>query len=188
MSPPDPRLPPLDPEALTDAQRRVYDAIMSGPRGAIHGPFQAWLAAPEFADKAQRLGQYARFDSSLSPELSELAILATAKAFRSEFEWWAHERLALEAGVSQDVVDAIQEGRDPPFENETARVVFETATELQEARRLSDVAFARAKAALGDRGLVDLIGICGYYCLVSLTLNAYEVPRPDGRRLFDDAD
>lgn len=181
-----PRLPPLDPGALTDDQRRVYDAIMAGPRGAIHGPFQAWLASPGLADRAQKLGQYARFDSVLPPALSELAILATAKAFRSEFEWWAHEQLAREAGISQSVIDAILEGREPPFEDETARIVFETATELQAQKRLSDATFARATAALGEQGLVDLVGICGYYCLVSLTLNVYEVERPDGRRLFDD--
>lgn len=180
-----PRLPELPVEEMTPEQRRIHDAIAHGPRGSIGGPFLAWLRNPKFADAAQQLGQYCRFHTVLSRELAEIVILVTAVHYRAEFEWWIHRRLAEEAGVSEQVIEAILAGKEPEFADESARMVWQTARALNERHRLSDAEFAEAQKVLGENGLLDVVGLCGYYALVSLTLNAYEVPVPDGSTVFD---
>src|SRR5215207_10529419 len=105
-----PRLSPLDLNKLTPEQKKVADAIVAGPRGGLRGPFEPWLRSPGLADRAQKLGEFCRFNSSLPPVLSELAILVTAKHWRAQFEWWAHARLAAGAGVEDDVIETIRLG------------------------------------------------------------------------------
>ena len=99
------RFPPLDPAAMSPEQKRVADAIASGPRGGLRGPFQAWLRSPELADRLQRVGEYLRFSSSLPPRLNEFAILITARAWNAKYEWYAHYPLALQAGLKAGVAD-----------------------------------------------------------------------------------
>ena len=178
------RLSPLDPAAMTDAQRTMRDEILTGARGSLSGPFDAWLRSPGLGLHAQRLGAYLRFDSALPPELSELAILCVARHWRSEFEWFAHAEAAREAGVAEAVIIAIFEQREPDLSEPRAKIVYGVAQEMLQSRTLSTATHDRAHAALGEQGLVDLVGILGYYCLVSLTLNAFDVARPDGERLF----
>jgi 4-carboxymuconolactone decarboxylase len=167
-------------EELSPEQQTAWDGIVSGPRGRVSGPFNVLLLSPALAEKAQRLGQFARYDSSLPPRLSELAILVTGRYWSAQYEWFAHRRLALEAGVSEDVVNAIRDGMAPDFDKEDERVVYNFATTLHRDKRVSDAVFEATKAVLGERGLVDLIGICGYYTLISMTLNAFRVPLPEG--------
>src|SRR5690348_14800030 len=107
------RFPPLAPEAMSPAQRHVAEAIASGPRGGLRGPFQAWLRSPELADRLQKVGEYLRFSSSVPRRLNELAILITARTWDAEFEWWAHHQLALEAGLAHAVAADIAAGRRP---------------------------------------------------------------------------
>lgn len=171
-------------EDMTEAQKKVHDAIVSGPRGTVRGPFLPWMANPEMAMAGQKLGEYFRFNTSLTRDLAEIAILVTGAHYRAEFEWWAHSRMAHEAGVSTDVTDAIRDGKEPVFDTVAAKTVYETARALNQNHRLSDDAFAHARQILGEAGLVDVIGLCGYYALVSLTLNAYEMPTPDGSTAF----
>ena len=178
------RLPELDPEAMTVAQRRVYETILAGPRGRVEGPHKAWLHSPELADPAQRLGAYVRFGSHLPPRLSELAILVTAKHYEAEFEWYAHVRFAHEAGIPEAVTEAIRKGEEPALEDDESRVVYRVAVELNRDRRLSDATFEEAVSVLGMPALVDLIAAVGYYALVSLTLNAFEIETPDGSSAF----
>jgi 4-carboxymuconolactone decarboxylase len=182
------RLPDLPPEEMTPEQRRVYDAIVSGPRGSVRGPFPAWLRNPEFADAAQKLGEYCRFRTTLSRDLAEIAICVTAAHYRAEFEWWAHSRMAHEAGVPEHVTKAIRTGHQPEFDNDRPRAVWRVAKALNERHRLTDAEFTEARTVLGEQGLVDVVGLCGYYALVSLTLNTFEVPVPDGSRAFDPVD
>jgi len=177
-------MPPY--ERMTEAQKEVHDAIVSGPRGSIQGPFLAWLQAPGMAMRAQELGAYFRFGTSLPRDLAEIAILVTGAHYRAEFEWWAHARFARDEGVPDDVIEAIRVGREPIFETVRAKCVYETARALNLRHRLSDEEFELAKKVLGEEGLMDTIGLCGYYALVSLTLNAYEVATPDGSRAFPD--
>lgn len=174
------RLPPLSDEALSPEQREIRDAIAAGPRGGARGPFPALLRSPELAKRAAHLGEFLRFNTSLPPRLSELAILVTARAWTAQFEWYAHAKLALKGGLDPKIVDAIAERRDPPFEKDDERIVFTFCHELHATHGVSDETYERTKAAVGERGLVELIGLCGYYVMVAMTLNVAQVPLPEG--------
>lgn len=178
------RLPELRPEEMTPEQRRVYDAIVAGPRGRVEAPHRAWLYAPELADLAQQLGAYCRFGSRLPARLREIAILVTGAHYRAEYEWYAHVRIAHEAGVPPGVTEAIRRGETPRLDDPAERIGHRVALELNRDHRLSQATFDEAVALLGLPALVDLVGAVGYYGLVSLTLNAFEVPTPDGSAAF----
>ena len=178
------RLPDLRDEDMTADQKRVRDEIAAGPRGKVVGPLRVWLHSPGLAEHAQKLGAYARYHSTLPPELSELAILVTARHWRAAFEWSAHVGPARAAGSPEAAIEAIRTGAEPAFEDAKSRAVYTVARKLHETRGLSDATYADAEAALGRQGLVDLVGILGYYTLVAMTLNAFAVPTPDGSRPF----
>jgi 4-carboxymuconolactone decarboxylase len=175
-----PRFPDIDEAALTRRQREVYDRIVAGPRGEVVGPLRVWLHSPDLADRAQALGQFARYDTVLPPVLSELAILVTARIWSSGFEWTHHAPIAAGAGLSAEVIGAIGRGVRPVFGEPDQQAVFDAAVELHRDRTLSDATHDRALAALGRKGLVDLVGICGYYTLISMTINAFGVTDGDG--------
>ena len=174
------RLPKIDPTTLTDEQKPVYDRIASGPRGVVRGPLAVWLRRPGLAARAEDLGTYCRYDSSLNKQLSELAILVTARAWGSEFEWFAHKKHALDAGVSLDIVEAIRTTQMPPITDPEQRVVYEVASAICHHRKLHKALYASAIEVLGEGRLIDLIGVLGYYSLVSMTINAFEVDVPEG--------
>jgi len=175
-----PRLAPLDLNALTPEQKTVADAIMSGPRGGLRGPFEPWLRSPGLADHAQKLGEHVRFGTSLPRDLSELAIILTGKRWKAQFEFWAHARLAKEAGLDEAIIEAVRLGTPPPFTREEERTVHDFVTEYFATNRVSKATYDRALAAFGERGVVDLIGTVGYYGLVSMTLNIFEIALPEG--------
>jgi 4-carboxymuconolactone decarboxylase len=175
-----PRFPPLTPAQMTPEQRKVADAIASGPRGGLRGPFQAWLRSPELGDRLQKVGEYLRFSSAVPRRLNELAILITARAWDAQFEWYAHHRLALEAGLDPAVAADIAEGRRPASMRADEAVVYDFCTELRATRRVGDATLAAALELLGEHGVVDLIAVSGYYDTVSMTLNVAEVALPDG--------
>ena len=177
------RHPHLDEDALTPEQARVFERIASGPRGRVVGPLRVWLQSPGLADRAQALGQFARYDSALEPKLSELAILVTARIWSSGFEWTHHAPLAIEAGLSAEAVDAIAHARRPVLEDARERAVFDFSVQLHRDRRVGDATFDAAHEALGQTGCVDLVGICGYYTLISMTINAFDVPDGEGPAL-----
>ncbi len=178
-----PRLPDLDPANLTPAQQPVYDAIVAGPRGEVVGPLRIWLTSPDMAVLAQALGQYARYDSVLPMALSELAILVTGRIWSSGFEWAHHAPLAIGAGISAAAVDRIAQGLRPDLTDPAQQAVFDFAVELHRDRQVQDSTYAAAQAALGDQGVVDLVAICGYYTLISMTINAFHVPDGQGPKL-----
>jgi 4-carboxymuconolactone decarboxylase len=165
---------------MTEAQRKVADEITSGPRGGLRGPFQAWLRSPELADRLQKLGEHLRFNSSLPRRLNEFAILITARAWDAQFEWFAHHRLALEAGLKPQIAADLAEGRRPAGMADDEAAVFDFCTQLRAQRRVDDATLQRATSLLGEQGVVDLIGVSGYYDIVSMTLNVAEVSLPDG--------
>ena len=177
-----PRMAPLDFKNLTPDQQRVADAIRSGPRGGLRGPFEAWLRSPELADRAQQLGAYCRFGTSLPRDVSELAILLTGKHWRAQFEFWAHARLARDAGLPEDVIEAIRTGARPALARDDLAIAYELVTEHFATNRLSAATYERAVRVFGERGLIDLIGLVGYYGLVSMTLNIAEVALPEGEK------
>lgn len=182
------RLPPPDPATLTARQKDICDTITSGPRGGVRGPLAIWLHRPELADKAQALGRYCRYDTSLPPYLSELAILVTARVWTSEYEWQAHKKFALEAGLSPAIIEAIRKGEAPSFDDDTAGAVHDFALSLQRDRHVSQSLYDRAVSLLGEAGVIDLTGILGYYALISMTINVFEVdpPNPNIRELTRD--
>lgn len=174
------RLAPLELEDMTPEQRAVADEIMAGPRAGLRGPFLPWLRSPELANHGQKLGAYARYRTSLSPNLSELAIIITGKHWTAQYEFFAHARLALEAGVSEDAVEAIRTGGVPTFEDPAEQFVYDFVTEYFRTNRISDATYQRGLDIVGERGILDIVAIVGYYSLVSATLNVFEVPLPDG--------
>jgi 4-carboxymuconolactone decarboxylase len=174
------RLSQLDPAKMTPEQKRVYDDLLSGPRGGARGPFNAWLRVPGMADHAQKLGAFCRFGTSLGPKLSELAIIITARHFKAEFEWYAHARLAREAGVPEAIISAVLANRRPEFEDERQVAVHDFCSVLFAKNRVDDATYKRTLAAVGEAGVVEIVGTIGYYSLVSLTLNAFQVELPNG--------
>jgi 4-carboxymuconolactone decarboxylase len=174
------RLEPLDIDNLSGEQKRVADEIRSGPRGGLRGPFEAWLRSPGLAEHAQKVGAYVRFGSSLPAELNEMAILLTGKHWRAQFEFWAHSRLAREAGLDAGIIEAIRTGELPRFTREAERVVYDFVTEYFATNRVAASTYNRAVDAFGENGVVDLVGAVGYYSLVSMTLNVFEVGLPEG--------
>jgi 4-carboxymuconolactone decarboxylase len=173
------RLPLLDPERMSPAQKEVHDVIVSGPRGRVQGPLAMWLYRPDLADKAQRLGRYCRYDSSLPPRLSELAILITARIWDAAYEWNAHVPHAQAGGVDQTVIDALAADQEPIFTAEDEQLVYDFARELNLTRGVSSELFDRAIACLGQEATVDLVGVLGYYGLISMTIKAFDVAPVD---------
>lgn len=174
------RLPNLPPEQLTPEQRQVADAIAGGPRGGLRGPFPALLRSPEAADRVQKLGEYLRFNSSIPAQLNELAIIITARAWTAQYEWYAHHRLALQAGLPDAIAQAVAENRRPEGMTDDQRLVYEFCTELHRDKGVSDATYNAAKARFGERGVVDLVTVSGYYVLVAMVLNVSRVPLPEG--------
>lgn len=180
---PQERFPILTPEQMSPAQRAAADAIKAGPRGGLRGPFNAWLRSPEFADRAQKVGEYLRFQSSVSRRLNEFAILITARHWNAKFEWYAHYELAIEAGLEPVVAAQLAQGVRPKGMLVDEAVVYDFCTELRRDRGVSDATFEATRMALGEQGIVDLIAVCGYYDLVSMTLNVAQVATPDDGEL-----
>ena len=179
-SPAPERLPPIDPAAWTPEQKKIADEIVAGPRGGMPGPFNAWLRSPDLASRWQKVGEYARFHTSLAPALNELAILLVARDWSAAFEWYAHYQLALKAGLSPAIADAIAHRRRPEGMSADEAMVYDFVHELLETRNVSTPVFEKIRARFGERGIVDLIGTAGYYVAVSMTLNVAGVPVPPG--------
>jgi 4-carboxymuconolactone decarboxylase len=178
------RFATLTAAAMTPAQREAAEAIQSGPRGAgLRGPFNALLRSPELCDLVQRVGAYVRFGSALPPALNELAICIVGRKWTAQYEFYAHRRLAIEAGVAPVILDAIAAGARPRGLSADQAAIYEFATSLLETGQVSDAAFKAVQERFGDRGVVDLVGAVGYYTLVSMVLNVDRVPLPEGEPL-----
>ncbi|WP_022722915.1 carboxymuconolactone decarboxylase family protein [Rhodopseudomonas sp. B29] len=174
------RLKLLPPDEMSADQRAIYEESIASKRGTPPPPMMAWLASPEMARHATRLGAFLRYDTTLPPALSELAILVTARHWTAQFEWYAHKKMALDGGLDLTIIDDIKNRRTPTFADPKARVIYDVAKSLHEAKGLSQPLYDEAMRVLGERTLVEIIGLCGYYTMVSMTLNAYQFPLPDG--------
>ena len=175
------RFPTLTPETMTEEQRAVADAIQSGPRGAgLRGPFNALLRAPGLCDLVQRVGAYVRFSSSIPAALNELAICMAGRKWGAQFEFYAHRRLGIEAGLAPAILDAIAVGRRPADMSADETMVYEFVTDLLSTGQVSDAKYNPVLARFGERGIMDLVGGAGYYSLVSMVLNVAQVPLPEG--------
>lgn len=176
------RIPDLSPDQLTPEQRKVHDAIVAGPRGGLGGPLKIWLRSPELAGRAQELGAFCRYHTSLPKRLSELAILITGAHWKAGFEWFVHAPEGVKSGLDVKAVEAIRSGQNPTLTRADESAVYDFTQELLNNRRVSDATYARAEKELGVVGVVDLVGILGYYGLISMTINAFRVPIPDGEQ------
>jgi len=191
----DPRRFKLIPlENLTPAQRVLSDAIKSGPRaklassgaskpGPLGGPFNVWLRSPGIGNLVQQLGEEIRFRSSLAGKLNELAILVTARHWTSQYEWFAHHKLALEGGLSPVIAEDIAQGRRPANMDADETIVYNFSRELHDTQGVSDATYQAALTRFGERGVVDLISVNGFYVLVSMCLNVDGTPLPAGTPL-----
>ena len=169
---------PTDDE-LTPAQADVVREVLSGLRAFVPLPVYAWMRNPEFARRAQRLGELLRFETSLAPHESELAILCCGAHWMAHYEWSVHKQIALKAGLDARSVEDLAAGRNPFLRDQREEVIYQVASTLLKTRRLPDALFLRGRDILTERGLVELVGILGYYSLISLTLNTFELGIPE---------
>ena len=176
------RLPPLSESNLTPEQRAVFEAIQSGPRGkmGLQGPFGVYVRAPAVGHAAQSLGAAVRFNTELAQNVKEVAICTVGAFFHSKFEFAAHAELAARAGVDAGIIEALRLGEAPRFDDEQERTAHQIASQLLNAHRIDDATYAAGQAVLGETQLVELVATVGYYCLVSLTLNMFQIPLRDG--------
>jgi len=187
------RFPVLSLDQLTPEQTRLVQSLLAGPRGGgaeptpqavtrllERGPFNAWMRSPELGERLQKVGEYVRFNTSLPLRLNELAILITARHWTSQYEWHAHLPLAVKAGLDPKIAAQLAEGKRPSGMKEDEAVVYDFSTQLHRTRNVTDATYKRAVALFGEKGVMDLIGVNGYYTAVSMTLNVAQVPIPDG--------
>ena len=173
--PPD-RLPPIAAAELTAAQREAVDAFRTARGAEISGPFYPLLRSPELMTRTRAMGDYLRYKSALPPRLSEFVILLTAREWTQQYEWNAHYLIAVKAGVKREILDAIAEGRRPAGMSDEETILYEFCQQLHRDKAVSDATYARALKAFGEQGVVDTIGISGYYTLLAMTLNTARTP------------
>ena len=174
------RLKLLSPGEMTPEQKQTYDESIAGKRGAPPAPMMAWLSSPEMARHATRLGEVMRFNTVFPAKLSEIAILVTARHWTAHYEWYAHKRLALKGGMDPRIIDDIRDRRTPVFDDPKGRMIYDLAKSLHAGGGATQGLYDEAVKVLTERGVVEMIGLCGYYTLVSMTLNTFEFGLPDG--------
>ena len=171
------RMPPLPAERLTEAQKKAA-AEFEAARGTLSGPWSVMLRSPEMINRARSLSDYLRFNSSLPPRLSEFVILITAREWTQQYEWNAHHSLAMKGGLNPEIAKAVAEGRRPEKMADDEAALYDFCIELHRNRSVSDATYARAVAKFGEQGVVDAIGLSGWYTLVAMVLNTARTPLP----------
>jgi len=174
------RFKQLTEDEMTPAQLAFYREMRDGPRAGIRGPLQVLLHNPALARCAAQMGQYVRWESSLAPRISEFAILIAARCWTSQYEWFAHHPLAMKAGVNPQVASELAQGKRPSEMKPDEEAAYEFCMELHIDRQVSDATFSKARAQFGESGVIDLMGLSGYYCLVSMVLNVNNKELPPG--------
>lgn len=177
------RLPPLAREAMTPEQTRVLDALLGGPRGVLQGPFIPMLRSPGFMDRAQKVGEFIRYESRLPADLRELAILVTARRWGQAIEWHIHAPLALKEGVSRAALIALAEDRDPGLTG-AQWLVYAFCRQLHDEQGITDPLYVQAVETLGEEGVIDLTGLCGYYAMLAMIMNVARTPLAPGDVAF----
>jgi 4-carboxymuconolactone decarboxylase len=175
------RMPRIPPERMTEAQKKAAAELAAGPRGELRGPFIALLRSPGLMAPLQKVGEYLRFQSPLDRRLAEFATLIAARFWTQQYEWQAHHAHAMKAGLKPGVAQAVAEGRRPAGMAEDEEIVYELLTETLQNKSVSDATYARAVAKFGEAGVVDLVGIAGYYLLLAMILNMARKALPEGK-------
>ena len=173
-------MPPIPADKMTEAQKKVAAELIAGPRGALQGPFIPLLRSPEFMSRLQKTGEYLRFNSTLPPRLNEFVILITARQWTQQYEFDQHVPLALKAGLKQEIVTAIVDGRRPVGMAADEEIVYDFCTELRQNQSVSDATYARAVGKFGEQGVIDMTGVTGYYTTLAMIMNVARTPLPPG--------
>ena len=173
------RMPPLPAGRMTDAQRKAAAEMIAGPRKGVKGPFIPLLRSPELMDRLQKVGEYLRFQSSLPQRISELIMLVVSREWTQHFEWFVHVPLGRKAGISEDTVAALAEGRRPSGMSEDEELAYDFCVELLRNKGVSETTYRRAVMKLGENGVIDMIGVAGYFTTVSMVMNVAHSPPSD---------
>jgi 4-carboxymuconolactone decarboxylase len=173
-------MPPIPADRLTDVQKKAAEAFAEGRGYAVRGPFVPLLRSPEVMLRAKQMGDYLRFKSTLTPRLNEMVILITAREWTQQYEWNAHHPAALKAGLRREIADAIAEGSRPAGMAEDEEIAYDTATEILRLKRVSNPTYKRAVARFGEQGVIDLLGVVGYYNFLAIVMNATRTGLPEG--------
>jgi 4-carboxymuconolactone decarboxylase len=174
------RMPMIPDERLTPEQRKAAAELTAGPRGEVKGPFVSLIRSPEFMRRVQKVGEYIRFICPIDKRLNEFAAIIAARHWNQQFEWWAHYRQALEAGLKREIADAVAEGRRPTGMAEDEEIVYDLLTEVLVNKGAAEATYARAVRKFGEQGLIDIIGIAGYYALLAMVMNVTRTAVPEG--------
>jgi 4-carboxymuconolactone decarboxylase len=173
------RMPPIPADKLTDAQKKAAEAFAEGRGYAIRGPFVPLIRSPEVMLRAKAMGDHLRFKSTLGPRLNEMVILITAREWSQQYEWQAHHPIALKEGLRREIADAIADGRRPAGMAEDEEAAYDMATEILRIKRVSDATYRRAVARFGEQGVIDLLGVTGYYTFLAIVMNATRTALPE---------
>ena len=174
------RMPPIPADKLTDAQKQAIAEFKAARSVDISGPFVPLLRSPEVMNRARAMGDYLRYKSSLPPRLSEFVILLTARRWTQQYEWNAHQPLAIQGGVTKEVAAAIAENRRPAGMAADEDAIYTLWDEVQRTQAVGDATYARAIGAVGEQGVIDVLGITGYYTMLAMVMNTARTPLPDG--------
>lgn len=174
------RMPPIPHDRLDDAQRAAADELVAGPRKGVKGPFIPLLRSPQLLARLQKVGEYLRFESALPRRVNELVTLVVARAWTQQFEWAAHVPLAAAAGTAARTVEALGDGRRPAGMSPEEELAYDFTTELQRSAGVSDATYRACVEAFGERGVVDLVGLIGYFTTISMMLNVAHTPPEPG--------
>jgi 4-carboxymuconolactone decarboxylase len=170
------RMPPLSDDAMDEAQRAAAAELIAGPRKGVKGPFIPLLRSPGLMAPLQKVGEYLRFRSALPRRINEFATLVVARQWTQPFEWQVHAAAALEAGVSPEALEELRQGARPASAGDDERLVYDFVSELCANRGVCDATYAAAVGRFGERGIVDLVGIVGYFTAISMLLNVARTP------------
>jgi 4-carboxymuconolactone decarboxylase len=171
-------MPPLEPAAMDEAQRKAAAALAAGPRGGVKGPFIALLRSPELMDRLQQVGEYLRFRSALEPRISEFLMLIVSRQWTQQFGWAVHVPLALKAGVKPQTIESLAAGARPDDMAADEALAYDFCAELLPHKGVGDPTYRAAVDRFGERGVVDLLGVVGYFITVSMVLNVAHTPAP----------
>jgi 4-carboxymuconolactone decarboxylase len=173
------RMPPIPADKMTDGQKKAAEAFAEGRGYAVRGPFVPLIRSPEVMLRAKAMGDYLRFKSTLGPRLNEMVILIAAREWTQQYEWQAHHPIAIKEGLRPDIAAAIADGRRPAGMAEDEEAAYDLATEILRMKRVSDATYQRAVAKFGEQGVIDLLGVTGYYTFLAIVMNATRTALPE---------